>query len=275
MSQIYSHSNLDELLVSLLAEYKPHLQTHSHRMKSWSVLLREFNKRSGLKYRQTRTLKRRFDKLCSVYLKYGSVKVANFESFKQLVFEFEHERQKSDSATTESSNALSMLARRLTEAGEAVNSTSDVGDDEGLEEEMEDERCYVDEAEDEIARDPISVPSAANTESAEIIIDDNEENQTPLDSITLLPHTQMSRLRHQQLQENPQLTETVRENVSNSGSPLFANTPSMMNRNASDLSLQQQIFDLKNSFEKHSQREEESRRQIMYKLDYIVSLLKK
>lgn len=275
MSHIYSHSNLDELLVSLLGEYKPHLQTHSHRMKSWNTLLKEFNRRSGLNYRQTRTLKRRFDKLCSVYLKYGSVKVTNFETFKQLVFEFEHERQKSDSTATESSNALSMLAQRLAETGELVNSNSDIGDDDVLEDDLEEERRYGDEADVDNGPQPISVPSTANLEPAEIILDDNDDDRTPLDSITILPHTQMNRLRHQQLQESQQLSETIRDNVSNSGSAQFANTPNLVERNNTELSLQQQIFDLKNSFDEYKRREQETTRQLMYKLDYIVSLLKK
>lgn len=267
-----ANSNLDELLVALLAEYKPHLQTHSHRMKTWDDLLKEFNRRSGLRYRQTRTLKRRFDKLCSVYLKYGSVKVMNFDTFKQLVFEFEHERQKSSSSTIETSNALNRLAHKLSETGE-INDPP-VG--KALEEVQHDDVEDDDNVEDD-ERDPISVPSTANMESAEIILDDSEDDQTPLDSITVLPHTQMKRFRRQQLQENKLRSDLAHETLSNASNSTYGNNVNGLEvegRASNEVSLQQQIYELQNSIEESRRREEEFRRQVSYKLDYIVSLLK-
>lgn len=246
MASLSNTENLDELLVSLLSEFKPHLQTHSHRMKSWSLLLKEFNRRSGLNYRQTRTLKRRFDKLCSVYLKYGSVKVSNFDTFKQLVFQFEHERQKSGSSMSTAVNNNDLTNKM------AANT-------------------YNDEIEEEDHSGLTPTSKGSNPESTEVMLEDSE-NETPLDSITLLPHSHMKRIRKQQMQEIG-YNDNARDNISTSSSIIAGNGSPMMGRDPSEQAIRQQLIDLQNCISIHEQEEKEFRNQMMQKLSYIASLL--
>ncbi|SMN19498.1 similar to Saccharomyces cerevisiae YNL314W DAL82 Positive regulator of allophanate inducible genes [Maudiozyma saulgeensis] len=56
-----------DLLVELLEVHKPHLKPYSERLKSWIDLLEEYNDVAGTHYKQSRTLKKRFERVVDAY----------------------------------------------------------------------------------------------------------------------------------------------------------------------------------------------------------------
>lgn len=53
----------DNLLLRLMDRYKPHLKPYAYRLHTWSQVLDEYNRTTGSRYRQIRTLKKKFEKL--------------------------------------------------------------------------------------------------------------------------------------------------------------------------------------------------------------------
>lgn len=47
--------------------YKPHLKPYAYRLHTWSQVLDEYNRTTGSRYRQIRTLKKKFEKLTEAY----------------------------------------------------------------------------------------------------------------------------------------------------------------------------------------------------------------
>ena len=56
-----------DLLLELLDVHKPHLKPYSGRLKSWLELLGEYNSVAGTHYKQSRTLKKRFERVVQAY----------------------------------------------------------------------------------------------------------------------------------------------------------------------------------------------------------------
>lgn len=80
-------SNPDDLLLELIYEYKPHLQSYRHRMNTWNELLRAFNRKTGASYRQNRTLKTRFEKLKELYINNEELPFSNVGLLEELLKE--------------------------------------------------------------------------------------------------------------------------------------------------------------------------------------------
>lgn len=247
MSSATCAENLDELLVTLLVKYRPHLQTHSHRMKSWQNLLDEFNSLSGLNYRQTRTLKRRFEKLRSVYARFGNVNVTNVDIFKQLVSQFEFERQKSGDW-----HLSGPSPRRMAND----------------EEDEEDERELILKVNKQSPQLGILVDTD-RLESAQVMLEDSE-NEAPLDSITVLPHTHMKQLQKSRFGSLEETIGNAASETSQVGSP---GTYSSGQHKLADVDLRQEILTLATHMEAKHQEDLKFRQQVMYKLDYIISML--
>ncbi|CAI4049483.1 hypothetical protein N7582_004678 [Saccharomyces uvarum] len=56
-----------ELLLRLLIRHKPHLKPYAYRQDSWQRVLDEYNRQTGSRYRQSRTLKTKFRRLKELY----------------------------------------------------------------------------------------------------------------------------------------------------------------------------------------------------------------
>lgn len=56
-----------DLLLELLDTHKPHLKPYSGRLRSWLELLDEYNDVAGTHYKQSRTLKKRFERVVDAY----------------------------------------------------------------------------------------------------------------------------------------------------------------------------------------------------------------
>lgn len=56
-----------ELLLRLLIRHKPHLKPYAYRQDSWQRVLDEYNRQTGSRYRQSRTLKTKFRRLKDLF----------------------------------------------------------------------------------------------------------------------------------------------------------------------------------------------------------------
>ncbi|EJS42103.1 dal82p [Saccharomyces arboricola H-6] len=56
-----------ELLLRLLIRHKPHLKPYAYRQDSWQRVLNEYNRQTGSRYRQSRTLKTKFRRLKDLF----------------------------------------------------------------------------------------------------------------------------------------------------------------------------------------------------------------
>lgn len=71
--------------------YKPHLKPYAYRLHTWSQVLEEYNRATGSRYRQIRTLKKKFEKLTETYEgQEDIIHVGNMELLQKLVRESNH-----------------------------------------------------------------------------------------------------------------------------------------------------------------------------------------
>ncbi|CAI4049249.1 hypothetical protein SKDZ_14G0200 [Saccharomyces kudriavzevii ZP591] len=56
-----------ELLLRLLIRHKPHLKPYAYRQDSWQRVLDEYNRQTGSRYRQSRTLKTKYRRLRDLF----------------------------------------------------------------------------------------------------------------------------------------------------------------------------------------------------------------
>ncbi|CAI4035816.1 hypothetical protein SMKI_14G0230 [Saccharomyces mikatae IFO 1815] len=56
-----------ELLLRLLIRHKPHLKPYAYKQDSWQRVLDEYNRQTGSRYRQSRTLKTKFRRLKDLF----------------------------------------------------------------------------------------------------------------------------------------------------------------------------------------------------------------
>ncbi|SCU96245.1 LAME_0F15500g1_1 [Lachancea meyersii CBS 8951] len=168
-------SNPDDLLLELMYEYKPHLQSYRHRINTWNELLRAFNEATGASYRQNRTLKTRFEKLKELFLNGEKLPLKNVALLQTLLDESSREPRQ-----LEQSEQLQRPQERIS----AVN-------------------CQPLLDGPNRAHDKMHADADADYSS------DGEENEEPgaprpppLDSMTIFPHTQMQRLQEQRGAKN-------------------------------------------------------------------------
>ncbi|GAV52842.1 hypothetical protein ZYGR_0AI01240 [Zygosaccharomyces rouxii] len=64
----------DDLLLELMDRHKPHLKPYAYRLQTWSQVLEEYNALTDNHYRQTRTLKKKFERLKELY-EYDATKI--------------------------------------------------------------------------------------------------------------------------------------------------------------------------------------------------------
>jgi len=97
-----------DLLVELLEAHKPHLKPYSERLKSWIDLLEEYNDVAGTHYKQSRTLKKRFERVVDAYRVDKSLPTCqNVDLLSKLIDEYNKPYrllQKSDYGQTNVSN---------------------------------------------------------------------------------------------------------------------------------------------------------------------------
>lgn len=78
----------DDLLLRLMDRYKPHLKPYAYRLQTWEQVLEEYNSQTGSKYRQIRTLKKKFEKLRDAYTAGDDkIEVGNLELLQKLLRE--------------------------------------------------------------------------------------------------------------------------------------------------------------------------------------------
>ncbi|SCW03791.1 LAFE_0G18294g1_1 [Lachancea fermentati] len=154
-------SNPDDLLLELMDEYKPHLQTYRHRMNTWNDLLADFNEKTGANYKQIRTLKTRFDRIKEMLAKDEELPIYNVGLLKKL--RDEDELSPAGSSYKRSSRVSSNSVSKRSRFG-TTKARQDAASPEPVEQERE---------------GSVSQPP-------------------PLDSITVFPHTQMKRFHEQQ-----------------------------------------------------------------------------
>lgn len=81
-------NKLDALL-SLMDKHKPHLKPYTRRLQSWNAMLVEYNTVTGAKFKQPRTMRRRFEKLMESYqVDKHSVKCSDRSLLKRLIAEY-------------------------------------------------------------------------------------------------------------------------------------------------------------------------------------------
>ncbi|CAR26852.1 ZYRO0C02992p [Zygosaccharomyces rouxii] len=78
----------DDLLLELMDRYKPHLKPYAYRLQTWSQVLEEYNALTDNHYRQTRTLKKKFERLKELY-EYDAtkIKISDMKRLERLVSE--------------------------------------------------------------------------------------------------------------------------------------------------------------------------------------------
>lgn len=78
----------DDLLLELMDHYKPHLKPYAYRLQTWSQVLEEYNALTDNHYRQTRTLKKKFERLKELY-EYDATKIqiSDIKKLERLVKE--------------------------------------------------------------------------------------------------------------------------------------------------------------------------------------------
>lgn len=78
----------DDLLIELMDQYKPHLKPYAYRLQTWSQVLDKYNALTDNNYRQTRTLKKKFERLKELYqCDAGKIQVADIKKLERLVDE--------------------------------------------------------------------------------------------------------------------------------------------------------------------------------------------
>lgn len=78
----------EDLLLRLMERYKPHLKPYAYRLQTWEQVLEEYNQQTGTRYRQIRTLKKKFEKLRDAYDEGGDkIEVGNLELLQRLIRE--------------------------------------------------------------------------------------------------------------------------------------------------------------------------------------------
>ncbi|AAS51742.1 ADL178Wp [Eremothecium gossypii ATCC 10895] len=87
-----SSAAADDLLLELMDEFQPHLQSHRHKLQTWRRLLREFNRRTGGSIRQERTLRMRFERMKETLESGGEVHVLQPGLLETLVREYNGSR---------------------------------------------------------------------------------------------------------------------------------------------------------------------------------------
>ncbi|CUS25003.1 LAQU0S23e00848g1_1 [Lachancea quebecensis] len=198
-------SNPDDLLLELIYEYKPHLQSYRHRMNTWNELLRAFNRKTGASYRQNRTLKTRFEKLKELYINNEELPFSNVGLLEELLKEDRRDYK---------------YAKLRRQPSGAEN----------------------DDSEPPLSTETVPQPPQQTEERSDSGVQSNEETvgtqPPPLDSITVFPHTQMRRYQERQDQHHdfspgsrhqPQLGES---SVHNSNTPSDASaSPSRFSSN--------------------------------------------
>lgn len=151
-------NNPDELLLELMEEYKPHLQSYRHRMNTWGEVLVAFNNKTGANYKQIRTLKTRFEKLKESYIKGEEMEAMDVDLLKKLIEEDGYPSTNKKSGSTGNPSLTidpSIVPHKKM-------------------------KMIAEETSDENGRESSS------------------SQPPPLDSITVFPHTQMKRLQEQQ-----------------------------------------------------------------------------
>ncbi|GCE99913.1 hypothetical protein ZYGM_000849 [Zygosaccharomyces mellis] len=78
----------DDLLLELMDRYKPHLKPYAYRLQTWSQVLEEYNALTDNHYRQTRTLRKKFERLKELY-EYDATKIqiSDIKKLERLVEE--------------------------------------------------------------------------------------------------------------------------------------------------------------------------------------------
>ncbi|AGO11605.1 AaceriADL178Wp [[Ashbya] aceris (nom. inval.)] len=87
----------DDLLLELMDEFQPHLQSHRHKLQTWRRLLREFNCRTGSSIRQERTLRMRFERMKETLESGGEVHVSQPSLLERLARDYGGRRSGSGS----------------------------------------------------------------------------------------------------------------------------------------------------------------------------------
>lgn len=57
----------DELLLKLMLQYRPHLRPYAQRLATWELVLQRYNSAANTNYRQSRTLRKKFERLRHLY----------------------------------------------------------------------------------------------------------------------------------------------------------------------------------------------------------------
>lgn len=168
-------SNPDDLLLELLYEYKPHLQSYRHRMNTWNELLRVFNRKTGATYRQNRTLKTRFEKLKELFINGEDLPFTKVDLLEELLKEDRRDYRYAELRKSANSSGQAAGVIQVEQTETAPMPATDKKD-----------------ADMDLSADQQSgMRSDTHSNTA-------DPQPPPLDSITVFPHTQMRRFQERQ-----------------------------------------------------------------------------
>ncbi|CEP62417.1 Dal82p LALA0_S05e05182g [Lachancea lanzarotensis] len=166
-------SNPDDMLLELMYEYKPHLQSYRHRLNTWNELLQAFNKATGANYRQSRTLKTRFEKVKELFVNGEQLPFKNVALLQKLLDECGQDTRLPEDRS---------LSEQY-QSSEQSNTPFTLGNP--------------DSHENSQKQQPLQSLSQRDTEFLSEGEDQDASRLPPLDSITIFPHTQMQRFQEQ------------------------------------------------------------------------------
>ncbi|SCU98724.1 LAFA_0G19812g1_1 [Lachancea sp. 'fantastica'] len=174
-------SNPDDLLVELMYEYKPHLQSYRHRLNTWNELLQAFNRATGANYRQSRTLKTRFEKLKELFVNGEPLQIKSMALLQRLLDECGHENRVLDDKSPSEQYQSSEHSNTPTA---------------GFPEKSQPQQKSQLQSHSQSQRDTDFPPECEENE------DQDMSRPPPLDSITIFPHTQMRRFQEERFVKN-------------------------------------------------------------------------